>query len=298
LKHPAELREDLVEGMKGGTVVAGGCYDCLSAVAVEQAGFSCLYISGASVSVSRLGAPDVGLLGHSELVDVARRITTRASVPVISDIDTGFGGVINVARTVEEFGLAGVAAVHLEDQVFPKRCGHLAGKEVVPLDDYLAKVYAADRARRDSGMMIIARTDSLVIEGTEAAIDRANRAFEAGADVLFVEAPQSLEDIEAIATSVEGPKLFNMVAGGVTPSLTLAEVEAFGFEIILLPPLALFAATYGIREAAAAIRERGDDSVLRDYDYKITPFFESFGLNEWMELDEAAWDAVAKAKVP
>jgi 2,3-dimethylmalate lyase len=281
---PSGLRALLAEG----PIFAGSCYDCLSSRLIEDAGFRCLVISGAGVAVSRLGLPDIGLVTHSEMLDVARRITARAGVPVIGDVDTGYGGVLNVARTIEEFVMAGVAAVHMEDQVFPKRCGHLRGKAIIDEDEYLAKIRAADRARSSSGMMIIARTDALAVEGVDVAIERGNRAFDAGADIIFVEAPTTMDEIEAIADRVEAPKLFNMVAGGLSPSLSFAELAELGFAIVMVPPLAVSTAVQAMRKMARAVLEAGNDQPLRELGLETNEFFELFGLSDWLALERHA----------
>jgi 2-methylisocitrate lyase-like PEP mutase family enzyme len=273
---------------RGGLTVCGGAYDSLSAVLVEQAGYEALYLTGAGVTISRIGVPDIGLITLPEMLDVARRITLRSNVPLVADIDTGFGGTVNVARTIEEFGAADVAAVHLEDQEFPKRCGHLAGKSVVPIEDYLAKVRVADRARQDSGMLLIARTDAVSVEGLDAAIDRVNAALDAGADIAFVEALGSIGDLEAVAERVDGPKLYGMVAGGKSPDLTFAQLEELGFCLNLMPQLAIVPAYDAIRRAAVEVKAAGSDELIREIGLGPREVFETYGLNEWLALDEAA----------
>lgn len=280
-KGPARLRALLADG----GVFVGSCYDCLTSRLVEDAGFPAIYISGAGVAVSRLGIPDLGLVTQTEMVDVARRIAARAGVPVISDVDTGYGGVLNVSRTIEEFGAAGIAAVHIEDQVFPKRCGHLRGKEVIEATEYLAKIRAADRARAASGMMIIARTDAIAVEGFDAAIDRGNRALAAGADMVFVEAPTSMEQVEAIADRIEGPKMFNLLAGGVSPTLTFDELTELGFDLVIVPPVAVSTAVQSVRQMAKAVFEARSDAPLRELGLGTNEFFELFGLGNWLALE-------------
>jgi 2-methylisocitrate lyase-like PEP mutase family enzyme len=274
--------------LAAGPVFAGSCYDCLTSRLVEDAGFEALYISGAGVAISRLGIPDLGLITQTEMVDVARRIIARAGVPVISDIDTGYGGVLNVARTIEEFGAAGVAAVHMEDQVFPKRCGHLRGKAVIDLEEYLSKVRAADRARADSGMILIARIDAIAVEGIRAAIERGNRALAAGADMVFVEAPSSIEEIHAIATRIEGRTVFNLLAGGISPSLTFDELAELGFDLVIVPPVAVSTAVQAVRTMAKRVVEARSDQPLRELGLEANELFELFGLSEWLALDEYA----------
>lgn len=278
---PRALRERLAEGM----VVAGGAFDSLSARLLEQAGYEALYLTGAGVTISRLGMPDLGLITLSEMLDVARRVAQRAAVPVIADIDTGFGGAVNVARAVEDFGAAGVAAVQLEDQEFPKRCGHLEGKSVVPIDEFVAKVRVAARVREPAGTLLIGRTDAIAVEGLDAAIDRANAALAAGADIAFVEAPRTRAEIEAVAERVEGPKLFNLVAGGQSPEISFAQLEQLGFCLAILPPLALVSAYEAIERVAAAVLASGSDEPLRELRLPPRRLFQAYGLEEWLALE-------------
>ena len=266
-------------------VLAGSCYDCLSAAILEEAGFRCMTISGAGVSASRFGLPDIGLIGMAEMLEAAAAVTRGRRVPVIADIDTGFGNALNVARTVVEFGVHGIAGVHLEDQVFPKRCGHIAGKAVVDSEEFLQKIRAADRARRGSGMLLIARTDAIAVHGIDNAIDRANRALEAGADVAFVEAPTSLDQVEQISREVEGPTMYNLVAGGRSPSLSVAELGELGFDIVVVPTVALYAAIHAMRSAARAVLQAGSDEPLQQYGLSPMDIFDLVGMQEWAGLE-------------
>ncbi|HET6873168.1 MAG TPA: isocitrate lyase/PEP mutase family protein, partial [Acidimicrobiales bacterium] len=206
---PAALRR-LLAG--DGPVVAPGAYDALSARLIEDAGFPAVYMTGFGTAASLLGRPDIGLVSSSEMIDHARRIAGCVAVPVIADADTGYGNPINVLRTVREYERAGVAGIHLEDQVMPKRCGHLTGKVLVPVEEMTAKIRAAVAARSDPDFVLIARTDARAVEGLDAAIRRASSYLEAGADVLFVEAPESEDEVETIARTFAGagvPLLFN-----------------------------------------------------------------------------------------
>jgi 2-methylisocitrate lyase-like PEP mutase family enzyme len=205
---------------RDGMVVAPGAYDCITAKLIEQAGFAAVYMTGAGTAAT-LGYPDFGLVTMSEMVGNAGRIAAAVELPVIADADTGYGNELNVFRTVREFERSGVAGIHIEDQEFPKKCGHLDNKQVIPREDYIAKIRAADAARCDKDFQIIARTDARAVAGLEEAVARANAALAAGADMAFVEAPQSEQEVAAVPRLVNGPCLLNVVRGGKTPDLDL-----------------------------------------------------------------------------
>jgi 2,3-dimethylmalate lyase len=229
-------------------LVAPGAYDALSARLVEQAGFPAVYMTGFGASASLLGRPDVGLLSFGEMVDHARRLAQAVGVPVIADADDGYGNPLNVMRTVREYEAAGIAALHIEDQVAPKRCGHMAGKDVIDAAEMVEKVQAAVEARGET--LIIARTDARAVEGLDAALERARRYREAGADVLFVEAPESEDEIAAVAEAFpDTPLLFNAVDGGRTPPLPLDRLRELGFSLVIKPVTTLFAAARAIQDS-------------------------------------------------
>jgi 2-methylisocitrate lyase-like PEP mutase family enzyme len=240
-------------------ILAPGAFDALSARVVEAAGFDAVYMTGFGSSASLLGQPDVGLLTENEMMENARRIAQAIAVPLIADADTGYGNPLNVIRTVREYERAGIAALHIEDQISPKKCGHMDRKRVIPAEEMAAKIRAAADARSTSGIVIIARTDARAIEGMDAALDRAERYRDAGADILFVEAPQSMQEIEAVAQRFSGtPLLFNWAEGGQkTPHVALKDLSALGFKIIIYPISLLLAATQAMRAAAAQIRADG-----------------------------------------
>lgn len=238
-------------------LAAPGVPDALSARLVAEAGFEAVYMSGDATTAVRLGMPDVGLLTMSEMVDNAGRIADAVDLPVIADADTGYGGPVNVRRTVRDYERAGVAAIQMEDQVWPKRCGHLAGKRVIPAAEMAAKVKAAVDARRDRDFLVIARTDALAIEGFQAALDRVALYGEAGADILFVEAPTSLEQLATIGR-LPARTMYNASASGKTPILDTAELTRLGFALAIYPGQALFAAIPAIRAALRHIRQTGD----------------------------------------
>jgi 2-methylisocitrate lyase-like PEP mutase family enzyme len=236
-----------------GMVIAPGAYDGLTAILVAQAGFPAVYMTGAGTSVSH-GYPDFGLLTASEMVANAVRMVRAVDIPVIADADTGYGNELNVVRTVQDYEHAGVAAIHIEDQVSPKRCGHLDDKEVVAREDWIAKIRAAAATRRDPDFLIIARTDSRAVLGFDEAIGRANEALENGADMAFVEAPQTLEELAAVPQRVRGPCLLNVVWGGKTPMLDMRDAEALGFRLAIVPALLLKASIGACDEALAGLK--------------------------------------------
>ena len=219
-------------------IVAPGAVDCITGRAIAQAGFSAVYMTGAGTSAT-LGYPDYGLITMSEMVGNAARIVNSIDIPLISDSDTGFGNELNVFRTVQEFERSGVAAIHIEDQVFPKKCGHLDNKELVSREDFIAKIRAAAAARKSKDFTIIARTDSRAVVSLDEAVERANAALANGADVAFVEAPQTIAEIEAVPKRVKGPCLLNVVRGGKTPEIELETAERLGYAIAIVPGLLL-----------------------------------------------------------
>jgi 2-methylisocitrate lyase-like PEP mutase family enzyme len=244
-------------------VVAPGVYDGLSARLARGAGFGAVYATGGGIARS-MGYPDLGLLSLSEVLDRLREIVHHAQVPVIADADTGYGNALNVRRTVREFEQAGVAALHLEDQTFPKRCGHLDDKSVVPLAEMVGKVRAARDAVADADLVLIARTDAIAVEGLDAAIERAHAYAEAGADVVFVEAPTSESQIETIARRLPVPKLLNMFEGGKTPFVPLARLRALGYRIVIIPSDLQRAAIHAMQDVLAAIRRDGSSRAVAD----------------------------------
>jgi len=240
----------------GKLIAAPGAIDGMTGRLIEQAGFSAAYMTGAGTSAT-LGYPDYGLLTMTEMVSNATRIVKATGIPLISDADTGYGNELNVFRTVQEFEHAGVAAIHIEDQVFPKRCGHLDNKELIALEDFLAKIRAASDARRSPDFCIIARTDARAVSGLDDAVERANAALANGADVAFIEAPQSVEEMRAIPRLVNGPCLLNMVRGGKSPEVSLQEAEAMGYAIAILPGVLLAAIIATCDRVLASINEVG-----------------------------------------
>ncbi|WP_257295494.1 oxaloacetate decarboxylase [Endozoicomonas sp. YOMI1] len=244
-----------------GIVTAPGVYDGISARLGEEAGFSALYASGGAIARST-GVPDIGLLTLTEVVDRVRQIVAATSLPVIADADTGFGNEVNVKRTVELFANAGVSAFHLEDQEFPKRCGHLDGKSLVSVDEMCKKVSVARKYAGD--VTVIARTDAIAVTGFDDAIDRARAYVEAGADMLFVEAPQTIEQIEDIAKQAPGPKLINMFYSGKTPLVPTEDLKAMGYQLIIIPSDLQRAAVTAMREVLKVIKRDGNSGAIAD----------------------------------
>src|SRR3954462_14872790 len=231
MTQAAQFRELM---RRDGRVVAPGAYDCIPARLIERAGFEAVYMTGAGTAAT-LGYPDYGLVTMSEMADNAGRIATAIKLPVIADADTGYGNELNAIRTVREYEKRGVAGIHIEDQGFPKKCGHLEDKVIAPLDDYVAKIRAAVSAKVDPDFLIIARTDSRAVLGFEEAIRRANAALSAGADMAFVEAPQTLEETANVPKLVRGPCLLNMVWRGKTPDLSMEEAAKLNYAFMILP---------------------------------------------------------------
>ena len=286
LKRRANPRRRLRELLAGGQLVpAPGVYDAMSARLVEAAGFPAVYMSGFGVTASLLGRPDIGLLGMSEMAQAARRIVSAVDVPVIADADTGYGNAINVIRTVQEYEAAGVAAMHIEDQVTPKRCGHMTGKQVVPAEVMIDKVTAAVAARQDPDLVLIARTDAAAVEGIDAAIDRALRYREAGADMLFLDALSSQEDIEKAATALAAEQvLFSWGEGGLTPPTTLDQLRGWGFSVVIFPVAALLASVSATRSLLAQIGADGTPIRAMEGLPNLKDFFGLIGLDEVDEM--------------
>lgn len=250
----------------GAIVQAPGCHDGLSALLIEQAGFTCAYLSGAGIAYTRFGRSDVGLVAMSEVADTLALITDRVGIPVIVDADTGFGNALNVQRTVRSFERAGAAAIQLEDQSTPKRCGHLAGKSLIGADEMVGKLKAALDARRSAETLIIARTDAIAVEGFDAAIERAERFVEAGADILFVEAPQSDEQLAAVPARFKQriPLLANMVEGGKTPIRPAAELQEMGYAIVIFAAGLARAFAHMAQEYLQSLRRAGSTAPFRN----------------------------------
>jgi len=266
LSPGARLRQQLSENI----VVAPGAFDGLSARLVAAAGFSAVYASGGAIARAA-GYPDIGLLSFTEVMDRVEKIVDASGLPVVADADTGFGGSANVERTVRMMERAGVAAFHIEDQSFPKRCGHLDDKSLVDAGEMARKVHIARQTLADADTLVIARTDAIAVEGFDAAIARAELYVKAGADMIFVEAPETLAQIRAIAERLPGLKLINMFYGGKTPLVPLPDLAAMGFRLAIIPSDLQRAAIHAMQETLRAIRLTGDSSAMAD---RLTSFKE------------------------
>jgi methylisocitrate lyase len=260
------------------TVLMPGVYDALTARIASQIGFDVVFISGYSVSATRLGEPDFGFLTQTEMADAARAVCRVSTAPVIVDADTGYGNAVNVLRTVRDLQDAGASGVFLEDQVWPKKCGHMAGKRVVETAEHAAKIRAAVDARGERDLFVVARTDARQPLGLDAAIERCLAYNEAGADALFVEAPLSVEELERIAAELPGPLVANMVERGQTPHLARSELRGLGFSLIVCPLAALYAAARAVTDVLTELRDEG--TTLAAYDRLVS--FDDF--NALVEL--------------
>lgn len=248
-----------------GILVIPGVYDCLGAKLAEQLGFEVVATSGFGISASTLGLPDYGFLTASEVLYSVGRIAQSVSIPLIADLDTGYGNALNVMRTIKDAVQLGVAGVLLEDQEWPKKCGHFEGKRVVPMAEHVGKIRAAVQARGESGLVIIARTDARAVLGLEEAIARGRAYIEAGADMLFVEAPQSVEELKAIATAFpDVPLVANIIEGGKTPQLSASELQEIGFKIVFFPVSTLLAVTHVTTACLRHLKEQGTTAKFED----------------------------------
>ncbi len=268
-------------------VVAPGAYDGLSARLIAQAGFSLVYMTGFGTAASVLGQPDVGLLTMSEMVGRAAALAAvTGDLPLIADADTGYGNPINVRRTIREYEHAGVAGLHIEDQVWPKKCGHMEGKQVIPMDEMVQKIRAAVDARQDPDFVIIARTDAIAVNGLDDALMRGHAYREAGADVLFIEAPRSIADLQTIKQAFpDVPLLYNWAESGKTPLLSLGEIHALGFKLVIFPVSLLFAATHAMLELIELLKRGETSSAFAEHMVTFSQFTQNLGIPEIQELE-------------
>jgi len=279
MKKTTELRRLLAQDE---LLIAPGVFDGLSARLAEQAGFPLLYASGGAISRSA-GFPDIGLLTFTEMVERISNIVETTHLPVIADADTGYGNEINVKRAMKHYEALGVAGVHMEDQEFPKRCGHLSGKKLIPAKEMVIKIKTAKEALQDPDFVLIARTDAIAVEGFDAALERAHAYLEAGADMIFVEAPETEEQIKIIGSTFSKPKLINMFYGGKTPLVPRETLKAWGYQVVIIPSDLQRAAIHAMQATLEAIHRDGDSSSLSERLASFSEREKIVGTKEWLE---------------
>lgn len=288
MTHPAEQLKQLLAA--GAIVQAPGAYDALSARLVQRAGFEAIYMTGFGATASRLGQPDIGLLTQTEMTTHARDMTRAVTIPVIADADTGYGGPSNIERTLREYVQAGVAAIHLEDQVAPKRCGQMAGIRLIDARENERRLRCAVQARGADPLLIIGRTDALPASGIDEAVGRALRYQDAGVDLVFVDGIKRMAEVEAVARRVAGPKVVSIVDGTEAARFSAAELQAMGFAVVFHAVTALFAAARAVEQALAALRTHGTPNGLQQPGMSYATFCDVVGLAPHQRLDEA-WGA-------
>jgi methylisocitrate lyase len=273
-------------------VMIPGVADPLCAKLAQQAGFKAVFLSGYAASAALLGAPDVGLLTMTEMVECARRIADAVDLPVFADGDNGHGNATNVTRTMRQFEQAGVAAIFFEDQVAPKRCGHMSGKQVIPAAEMTAKIRAAVDARADADLLIMARTDALAVNGMEDALERMHRYLEAGADMSFVESPESVEQMQRITREISAPNMANMVPGGKTPILTAPQLQELGFAVAAYPTMLTYAMARAAERALEHLQSRGTMAGLEDSMMDFDEFNRLIGLDQLRARESALYGPI------
>jgi 2-methylisocitrate lyase-like PEP mutase family enzyme len=270
-------------------VIAPGCYDALTALMIQRAGFDCAYLSGASVAFTRLGRPDLGLTTMTEVGETVNNICSRIDIPLIVDGDTGFGNALNVQRTVRLFERMGAAAIQIEDQTIPKRCGHLEGKQLAPVGEMLGKIRAAQDARRNPDMLIVARTDAIAVAGLDEALERGAAYIDAGADVLFVESPRNMDELRQVGQALGSriPLLANMVEGGKTPLLSAAELGALGFKLVIFPGAMVRVLGQAAGDYLEVLKKEGTTAGYLDRMFDFARLNDVIGTDEMMRVSEA-----------
>ncbi len=269
-----------------GLIIAPGAYDAWSARLVEMADFPAVYMTGYGVSASVIGQPDIGLLTMTEMVNQARNMANAISIPLIADGDTGYGGVLNVIRTVREYEQAGIAAIQLEDQVYPKRCGHMEGKQLIAGDEMVAKIRAAVHARNSPEFTIIARTDARAVNGLDDALARAKAYAEAGADIIFFEAPESVEEMRSVARTLDKPLIANMVENGKTPFLTTEALLEIGYKIVIYPVSTLYTVTRAVARTLEMLKIDGTTRNCAENMVEFQEFNEMIGVKKQRDLEK------------
>ena len=281
---PPSLREQLEDRNK--LIVLPGVFDALSARIAEQVGFDAMFQTGYGSAAALLAMPDFGFLNAGETIDNARRIIRAVSVPVLVDADTGYGNPLNVWRLVRDLESLGAAGIFLEDQIWPKRCGHMTGKDVIPREEYLPKLRAAIEARRSKEFIIVARTDARGPVGIEEAIERGKAYRKAGADVIFIEAPKSIEELKKVVEQIDAPLVANMIEDGVTPNLTANELSKLGYRIAVFPLSALYGATFAMKEVLTELKKTGATKDTRRMMVTFNDFNNFVGLQKYIDLEK------------
>jgi carboxyvinyl-carboxyphosphonate phosphorylmutase len=283
MKKTTQLRK-LIE--KKGIIVSPGIYDCLSAKMAESAGFKMVGITGAGLAASLLGFPDVGITSMAEVLSQTRNIVKSVDIPVFADCDTGFGNALNVFRTIREFEDAGVAGLFIEDQTYPKKCGHFEGKQLIPTEEMVKKIEAALDARRDPDLVIMARTDARAVYGLDAAVERARAYVEAGVDMIFIEAPQSVEELRKVAKAVDVPSMANMVEGGKTPLVSIQELDEMGFKFASFSGSAQKIALNAMGELFECLKKTGRLDGVMDKIASLSKRSELLGLHRFYDMEK------------
>ena len=294
MSHAKAMR-DLLAGP--GVIVAPGMYDAFTSLLIEQHGFKCAYLGGASISYTRIAQPDIGLTTLTEVAQVVSHIRERISIPFVVDADTGFGNALNTQRAVRLLERMGASGIQLEDQTYPKRCGHLAGKTLVSTAEMVGKIKAALDARQDANTVIVARTDAIAVDGIDKAMDRAVAYMNAGADVLFIEAPQTTEQMERLGKAFAGkiPLLANMVEGGKTPLKSAAELGALGFKLVIFPGTMVRVIAHAASRYLKALHEDGSTARVLDQMFDFAQVNGILGLNDIMAAGQKSDEKLAKA---
>ena len=271
---------------KSKPLVIPGVYDAIGAKIVEKVGFEAMFQTGYGTSATLFGMPDYGFIGSTETVDNARRICRATSIPVIVDVDTGYGNALTVDKLVRELEVAGASGIFLEDQKWPKRCGHMQGKEVIPKDEYAEKLQAAIDARSNKDFIIVARTDARAIEGLDNAIERGLYYKKIGADVIFIEAPKNIQEMSKIGNAIDAPLVANMIEGGVTPISSVSKLHKMGFKIILYPLSVLFSNTYASLQILRELKRSGSTVKLKNNMVNFDQFNEIVELSKYKKLEK------------
>ena len=283
-KRKISIRERLEDA--NDIIILPGVYDALTAKIAEDVGFETAFQTGYGTSASLLGMPDFGFLNAGETLENAKRIINSVNIPILVDIDTGYGNPLNVWKTVKDLERIGAKGIFLEDQVWPKRCGHMAGKTVIPKEEYILKLQAAIDAREDSEFIIVARTDSLAQFGIEEAIERGKEYKRIGADVIFIEAPKTIEQMELIAKEIKAPLLANMIEEGITPNLTANQLKKMGFKMVVFPLSALYSATFAIKQTLQTLKKTGTTKELKNKMITFQEFNDLVNLSAYNKLEK------------